>query len=33
VPLHLSEELFTNPFLLAPDLEFFRDLRAKKDKF
>ncbi|PPR11229.1 MAG: Hydroxyacylglutathione hydrolase [Proteobacteria bacterium] len=33
VPLHLSEELFTNPFLLAPDLEFFKDLRAKKDKF
>lgn len=33
VPLHLSEELYTNPFLLAPDLEFFKALREKKDNF
>lgn len=33
VPLRLSEELYTNPFLLAPSLEVFKDLRAKKDNF
>ena len=33
VPLHLSEELYTNPFLLALDLEFFKALREKKDNF
>jgi len=33
VPLRLSEELYTNPFLLAPDVEVFKMLREKKDNF
>jgi hypothetical protein len=33
VPLRLTEEIFTNPFLLAPNLEFFKQLREKRDNF
>ena len=33
VPSVLSDELKANPFLLAPDVASFADLRAKKDKF
>jgi hydroxyacylglutathione hydrolase len=33
VPSVLGDELKANPFLLAPDVAHFADLRAKKDKF
>tara|TARA_Y100001960_G_scaffold323347_1_gene401629 strand:+ start:940 stop:1683 length:744 start_codon:yes stop_codon:yes gene_type:complete len=33
VPLKLSEEIYTNPFMLAPNLAVFKDLREKKDNF
>lgn len=33
VPSFLSEEKKTNPFLLAPDVKTFADVRAKKDAF
>jgi len=33
VPSFLSEELTTNPFLLAKDVKSFADVRAKKDGF
>jgi hydroxyacylglutathione hydrolase len=33
VPSVLAEELKANPFLLAPDVAHFADVRAKKDKF
>lgn len=33
VPSVLSEELQANPFLLAPDVARFAELRAKKDRF
>lgn len=32
-PLRLSEELYTNPFLLADSFEIFKSLREKKDNF
>ncbi len=33
VPSVLSDELKANPFLLAPDVAHFAELRAKKDRF
>lgn len=33
VPSVLAEEMKANPFLLAPDVAHFADVRAKKDKF
>jgi hydroxyacylglutathione hydrolase len=33
VPSRLADELAANPFLRAPDLATFADLRARKDKF
>lgn len=33
VPLKLGEEIYTNPFLLAQNIEIFTQLREKKDKF
>jgi hydroxyacylglutathione hydrolase len=33
VPSHLSDELAANPFLRAPNIASFADLRARKDKF
>ncbi len=33
VPSLMSDELKTNPFLLAPDVPTFAEVRAKKDKF
>ena len=33
VPSTMASELAANPFLRAPDVATFADLRAKKDKF
>ena len=33
VPSTMASELEANPFLRAPDVATFADLRAKKDKF
>jgi hydroxyacylglutathione hydrolase len=33
VPSRLSDELACNPFLRAPDVARFADLRARKDRF
>jgi hydroxyacylglutathione hydrolase len=33
LPSIMSDELAANPFLRAPDVATFADLRAKKDKF
>jgi hydroxyacylglutathione hydrolase len=33
VPSTMASELEANPFLRAPDIATFADLRAKKDKF
>ncbi len=33
VPTRMSEELAANPFLRAPDVSTFADLRARKDRF
>ena len=33
LPSTMSDELAANPFLRAPDVATFADLRAKKDKF